>query len=279
MIRIVIDSSADYPAAQLEENKIELIPIGISIGEESFVDKGDVKLDALYALMDKYKKFPKTSQPSPQAFLELFNDAKEKGNEVICILLSSALSGTFQSAVLAKDIAEYDKIYLIDSLAATGIIKIMADYACRLRDNGISAEEIVTRIEELKPHVHAFAAINTLEYLSRGGRISKAAAAVGELANIKPIITVTREGEIGILGKCIGKNKAIRSVLKHFQAFDVDPDFPLYSVYSSGVENCQKLEDSLAAHGVHIDARMQLGSTIGTHIGPEGFGVIFVSRN
>lgn len=216
MIRIVIDSSADYPAAQLEENKIELIPIGISIGEESFVDKGDVKLDALYALMDKYKKFPKTSQPSPQAFLELFNDAKEKGNEVICILLSSALSGTFQSAVLAKDIAEYDKIYLIDSLAATGIIKIMADYACRLRDNGISAEEIVTRIEELKPHVHAFAAINTLEYLSRGGRISKAAAAVGELANIKPIITVTREGEIGILGKCIGKNKAIRSVLKHF---------------------------------------------------------------
>ena len=109
---------------------------------------------------------------------------------IICILLSSALSGTYQSAVLAKNMVEYDSIYLIDSLSATYTIKIMADYACTLREKGYTAHEIIQAVENLKSRVKVLAALDTLEYLGRGGRISKTAAAIGDLANIKPIITI-----------------------------------------------------------------------------------------
>lgn len=195
---------------------------------------------------------------------------------MICILLSSELSGTYQSAVLAKSMVEYEKIYLIDSLSATYTIKVMADYACRLRSQGVSAPKIVEEVESIKSRVRVFAALDTLEYLSRGGRISKTAAAIGDMANIKPIITLTRDGKVGILGKALGKNKAICAIKKQLQELSPDTAFPLYTIYSYGTENCEKFEEKLKQEGFAVDARLQIGSTIGSHIGPEAFGIVFV---
>ena len=194
MIRIVVDSSSDYPIDQLRQKNMEIIPISISLGEKTYIDGVDLKLDNLYKIIDETGDFPKTSQPSPQAFLDLFKDAKEKGDSVICILLSSELSGTCQTAFLARQMADYENIFIIDSLSATFTIKVMADYACRLRSEGASAPEIAKKVEALKSRVRVIAALDTLEYLSRGGRISKAAAAIGDMANIKPIITLTADG-------------------------------------------------------------------------------------
>lgn len=276
MIKILVDSSSDYSLEEVREKNITLIPISITIGDQIYTDGINLDRNQFYEILETTGAFPKTSQPSPQAFLEAFQDAKKQGDELICILLSSALSGTFQSACLAKSIVDYDKIYLIDSLCATYNIKILADYACRLCGEGIPAPAIAEKIETLKTKVKVTAALDTLEYLKRGGRISKTAAAIGNIANIKPVITVNEEGGISIVGKCVGRNKAIHAVINHLKSETLNPDFPVYAIYSYGTTNCEKLEDKLKADGYMIDKRLQIGPTIGTHVGPEAFGIIYV---
>lgn len=279
MIRILVDSSSDYTVDEIKEKQLDLVPISITIGEKSYLDGFDMGRDEFYELLQNTEDFPKTSQPSPQAFLDIFSDVKEKGDEIVCILLSSELSGTYQSAVLAKSMADYDKIYLVDSLSATYTIKVMADYACRLRSAGLHAKEIAQHIEALKPRVKVLAALDTLEYLARGGRISKTAAAIGDLAKVKPIITLTEDGKIGVLGKCLGKNKAICAIIKHLNELGIDNTFPVYTIYSYGSGNCAAFEEKLHKESLETAGRLQIGSAIGTHIGPEAFGIIFVAKN
>ena len=276
MIRILVDSSSDYRLDEVEQKNMELVPISITIGEKTYIDGVDLGRDEFYEVLEASGEFPKTSQPSPQAFLDIFKDVKEKGDEMVCILLSSALSGTYQSAVLARNMVDYDKIYIVDSLSATYVIKVMADYACKLREEGVAASIIAEKVEELKSRVKVIAALDTLEYLSRGGRIGKAAAVIGDMVNVKPIITVTEDGNVGVLGKSIGRNKAISNIVRQLKALKIDTDYPMYPIYSYGEENCIKFEEKLKKEGYKTNRRMQIGSTIGTHIGPEAFGIIFV---
>lgn len=278
MIRILVDAAADYQTEELKEKNIDLIPLKVTIGDTTYLDGVDLDRNDFYRILEQSGTFPKTSQPSPQEFLDIFETIKENGDELICILLSSELSGTFQSAVLAKDMADYDKIYLVDSLSATYTIKVMADYACRLRSEGIGAARIAQKVDALKSRVKVLAALDTLEYLSRGGRLSRTAAAIGDMANIKPIVTLTAEGKVGILGKCLGKNKAICAIKKHLQEMELDDSFPVYSIYSYGTDNCAKFEEKLEQEGCRISKRLQIGPTIGSHIGPEAFGIIFVTK-
>lgn len=273
----MVDSASDYTVEEIRQKGLKLVPISITIGEKSYRDGFDLGRDEFYELLTASREFPKTSQPSPQAFLDVFQDARDQGDELIYIALSSTLSGTYQSAVLARKMVEYDKIYLIDSLSATYTIKVMADHALALRDGGRSAGEIVDTLERLKSRVKVVAALDTLEFLARGGRISRATALIGAMANVKPLITITAAGAVEMLGKCIGKNKAISSVISRMKAENPDPSFPLYSIYSYGTENSEAFEEKLEKEGVRPAARLQIGSTIGAHIGPGAFGVIFVS--
>ena len=277
MTKILVDSASDYGIKEIHKRNLEFVPISITIGENNYTDGVDFEKDEFYELLVSGCDFPKTSQPSPEAFLSFFRDAKDHGDSIICILLSSSLSGTFQSAAIAKDIVEYDNIYLIDSLTASCTIRLLADHAIRLVNEVLCAEEIADKIEELKRRVKLLAGLDTLEYLAKGGRLSKSAAAIGELANIKPVITLTEEGTVGVLGKCIGKNKAISQVLKHLEEETLDPDFPIYTIYSYGTENCEKFEEKLSENGYDISDRLQVGATIGAHIGPNAFGIVFVT--
>lgn len=278
MIRIIVDSSADYSLEELKEKNMEQVSLIINVGEKSYRGGIDIAADELYEMLIKGEEFPKTSQPSPQDFLEIFENAKEKGDSVICILLSSGLSGTFQSATIAESMADYDEIYLVDSLAATHLIRVMADYACELRDKEMSASEIVKAVSELQPRVKVLAGVDTLEFLYKGGRLNKATAVIGEIANLKPIITIMEDGTLSVVGKCIGRNKAISYITKTMEQKELDPNFPVYSVYAYGAENTEKLEQKLEAIGIHCHERLQLGSTIGTHIGPGAFAVIYVEK-
>ncbi len=278
MVRILVDSSSDYRPEQLQQQNIELVPIQITIGETSYLDGVDLDRDDFYRILEETGEFPKTSQPSPQDFLDIFKDVAQKGDELVCILLSSALSGTYQSAVLAKSMVEYDHIYLVDSLTATCNIMVMADHACSLREQGMGGADIAVQMEALKSRVHVVAALDTLEYLSRGGRLNKTAAAIGDMAGIKPIITLTADGAVGILGKCLGKNKAICAIKKRMLEQKIDTSFPVYSIYSYGTDNCTLFEEKLGQEGIRTDKRLQIGPTIGSHIGPEAFGIIFVTQ-
>lgn len=278
MIRILIDSSSDYLTEEIQEKNLELVPISIVLNGETYIDGENLERNQFYEIMDKTKSFPQTSQPSPQAFLDMFRDAKERQDDVICILLSSALSGTYQSAMLAKQMVDYERIFLIDSLSATFCIKMMADYALELVRSGMRTEKIVETLEHFKSHVKVLASLDTLEYLARGGRISQTAAAIGNLANLKPIVTVSEEGKVEVIAKCLGKNKAIGAILQKLQEIDIDTGFPVYSIYSYGTENCELFRKKLEQQDILTESPMQIGPTIGTHIGPGAFGVVFVTR-
>lgn len=278
MIRIVVDSSADYSMEELKAKNIEQISLIINVGDKSYRGGLDITPDELYEMLISGEAFPTTSQPSPQDFLDIFEDAQEKGDSVIYITLSSALSGTFQTANMTKNMIDYSEIHIIDSLAATHIIRILADYACKLRDEGKNAAEIAQAVKELQPRVKVIAGLDTLEYLFKGGRLNKATAVIGELTNLKPIITISDEGTISVIGKCIGRNKALAFITKALSDKTLDPNFPVYSLYAYGTENTEKLEQKLESMGIFCESRVQIGSTIGTHIGPGAFAVVFVEK-
>lgn len=278
MVRILVDSSADYTAQEVKELNMELVSINITLNDKNYLDGVDITKDELYQTLVETETFPMTAQPSPQEFLDIFEDAKEKGDSLVYLSLSSGLSGTFQSATLAKNMAEYDEIYLVDTLSATRAIRIMAEYACKLRGEGKTAAEIAAELEEFKSRVVIYAALDTLEYLYKGGRLSKAAAAVGELANLKPIITVNEEGKMGVPAKALGRNKAIASLVKMITEKGIDTSFPAYTLYARGEENTEKLEQKLETAGVSVTKRLQVGATIGCHIGPGAYGLVFVAK-
>ena len=277
MIRILVDTSSDYTVEEIKANGMELAPLHITIGEKDYRDGYDLSKDKFYELLTSNEEFPKTSQPTPQDFVDIFEDVEEKGDELICILLSSKLSGTFQSATLAKNIVEYDNIHLVDSLGATHMIRIMAGHAQELIEEGKSAAEIVAVLEEMKSKIKVLAVVDTLEYLCKGGRVSKATAAIGEMAKVKPMITVAN-GEVAVIGKSLGKNKAISNLLKAFEECEADERFPIYSVSTLGTENCEIFEKRFTDAGYNFKERVQIGATIGTHVGPGAFGVIFVEK-
>lgn len=276
MIRILLDGASDYPLEELQNHGLELVNMTVTMNGKDYIEGENLKKDEFYEILETTTLFPKTSQPSPQAFLNIFEDVKKKKDEMICILLSSKLSGTYQSARLAKDMVEYDGIYLIDSLLASCTIKILADEACRLVKDGQNISEIVGAIEALKKRVKVIAALDTLEYLYRGGRLTKTAATIGEIAKIKPVITLSEDGQIEILSKCFGKNKAMNYMMKHLERLELDSNFPLYSIYTYGIENCEKWEEKLKAKFKEPNQRIQIGATIGTHVGPNAFGLVYV---
>lgn len=278
MIKIMVDTSADYTVEETKEKGIDLLPIHITMGDKDYRDAYDLTKEQFYELLTESDEFPKTSQPSLQDLLDAFEAAKEIGDELIYITLSSALSGTYQSAVLAKNMTEYDKIYLVDSLTATHLVRVLADHAKKMADEGATAEQIVEELESLKGRVKVFAALDTLEYLYKGGRLSKTSAVLGEMARIKPLITVNEKGEVAVVGKCMGKNKAITTLLKMIGERQIDTSFPCYSVYTKGLENSEVFEKRVEESGIEITERYQIGATIGAHIGPGVFGLIFVEK-
>lgn len=273
MIRILVDSSSDYTPEEIQNKNLYFVPLQIQIEGKNYLDGVDIDTKTFYEKMVNTKEFFKTSQPSPQIFLNIFEEVKRKKETLICLLLSSKLSGTYQSACLAKEMIDYPNIYIIDSLSATCGIRLLCEVALNWIDENKNVEEIVSKLENLKHKIHIYAGVDTLEYLARGGRISKTAAAIGTLASIKPIISV-KNGEVVVAGKMRGVNKTTTFICDKVKSDMVDTLYPAYTIYSYGLENTKKLESKL---DIPYE-RVQLGSTIGVHIGPNAFGICFVSR-
>jgi len=278
MIKFLIDSSSDYMQDELAGQDILFIPMGITLNGRDYLGGVDLNQDQFYDMLINSSEFPKTSMPSPAAFTDYFEEAKANGDEIVCIILSSALSGTYQSAVTAKAMVDYDGIYLIDSCSAAASIRIMLEHALKLRDKSLSATEIVLQLEALKKRIHVYAALDTLEYLYKGGRLSRTAAAVGTIASLKPIVTISEEGTVAVVKKSLSKVRAQKDLLDILTSADIDTSFPVYTLYSCGVENCEALEGHLAEAGIFSTERTQLGPAIGAHVGPGVYGMFFVER-
>ncbi len=276
MIKIMLDSASD--CRKDKERFAAVVPITVSMDGQEFLDGINLDSDEFYRLLTQTTEFPKTAQPSPEQFCQVFQECKEKGDELIYFALSSALSGTLQSATIAKSMVDYDKIHLIDSLTVTHGIRVLAEYALSLIAEGKNAEEIVRACEALKSRVTIFAGLDTLEFLHRGGRLSKASATVGELARIKPVVTVSPQGTVSAIGKALGKAGAMQQIVKQLAACPPDENFPLYSLYSFGEENTEKLESILTAKGYTLAERLQVGASIGAHVGPGVYGVLYIAQ-
>ncbi len=278
MIRIVVDSGADYRPEERAKKGLELVPLKVAFGEESFLDGVDLTREAFFDRLTKGKKFPVTSQPSPVDYLRIFEDAKEKGDTVICVTIASALSGTFQSAAIARQMAEYANIYLVDSKSATVGIQLLVDEALRMRDAGGDAGEIVEAMERLRSRICVYFVVDTLEYLYRGGRLSKKGALAGRLVNMKPVLTLNPKGEVTVADLCLGRGRALAAAAGHLLKNPPDPDFPVYSIYSCGLKNCEKLEARLLDMEIPIESRKQISAAIGAHTGPGAAGAVYIKN-
>lgn len=280
MIRIITDSAADFEPQELKKLNISCIPLSVQFGEVDYQENVNLTKNQFYDLLLRAENLPKTSQAAPQILLDLFEDAVNAGDEIIYFTLSSALSGTYQSAVMAKNLTDSDLCHVVDSRNATGGQRMILEYAARLRDAGKTAAEIIEATEALRNRIVLFACIDTLEYLYKGGRISQTVYKLGTMANIKPIITVEPDGSIGIPAKAMGMRKGMDHLCKQAQLRPADPEFPFYVMYTNNRTVAQTLASRLEAAGITVPENqiIQVGAAIGSHIGPDACGLVYVAH-
>lgn len=279
-IRILTDSAADFTPQQLREHDIRCVPMQITFGTDTYTDGLDLTGDIFWSRLTGGEN-PKTSQPSPDAFLREFEDAKAAGDAVVCILISSALSGTMQSAFIARDMADYAPIYIVDSRTAAVAQQVLVLEACRLRDAGeLTADQLAAYLESFRDRVKLFACLNTLEYLARGGRIPQAAASIGAFVQLKPLIALSPEGKVALVGKGIGRHRAFDGMLKLAKAAHVDARYPVIPIYACTPDNCLAFVEKLRAAGMAVrpEDATPIGATIATHIGPAAYGLVYVEN-
>ena len=277
-IQIVIDSTTDLPAQAAEQVKI--VPLTIHFGEQQYVSGVDIDARSFYEKLVESDVLPTTSQPTPAAFADAFQAAVEAGDEVVCITISSKLSGTFQSAsIAAMDFP--GKVFVVDSRTVTLGCGILTQYALDLAKQGISARELAERVEKKREKVRLLALLDTLEYLKKGGRISSTVAFAGGLLNIKPVICVA-EGEVKLLGKARGSRQGSNLLVQQIEkAGGVDFDLPVLLGYTGLSDAMLKkyMEDSAQLWQGRVDSLPVsiVGSVVGTHAGPGAVAVAFFS--
>ena len=273
--RIIVDSTADLMPEF--KSRVHTVPLTVNFGDEEYIDGVTIDHKTFYEKLIESDVLPTTSQATPDAFIKEFEKAKEAGEAAVVITLASKFSGTYQSATIAAD--DYENIYVVDSGSATMGSGILVELAFKLLDEGKNAEEIAAILEEQKKKIIIVALVDTLEYLKKGGRISKAVAFAGGVLNIKPVLSVI-DGEINMLGKArgskMGNNLLVQEIDK---AGGIDFNKPVLLGYSgiSGALLKKYIEDSR-----HIwEGNLQevryttVGSVIGTHAGPGAVVVAF----
>ena len=278
MIRIITDSAADFSAGELSQHRITAIPLQIVFGSDTYEDGVTLTPEIFWQRIMSGEN-PKTSQPTPDAFLTAFEAAKVAGDSVVCILLSPGLSGTVQSATLAKSMIDYDDIHIVDSLQAATAEKMLVLRACQLRDEGkLSAGEIAEALRSFSKRIRLYGCLDTLDYLARGGRIPQAAASLGSLVQLKVLITINEEGKVALAGKGMGMHRASAGVLKLIAQHKIDERFPVLPLYTYNPDNCLSFIKKLNMAGIACKGNdiHPVGATIGTHVGPGVFGLVFV---
>lgn len=280
MVRIITDSAADFEPEELEQMQIACTPLSVLVGGQEYTENVDITKNQFYELLERVKEFPKTSQPAPHLLQDLFEDAVANGDDAVFISLSSGLSGTYQSAVMIKNELGYDNCYVVDSRNGTGGERMVVEYAVRLRDEGKSAAEIVSALEEMRGRVVLYACMDTLEYLYRGGRISHTAYKLGSLTQVKPILHVDQEGRAQIPAKMMGMRKGMDFMCKKLQAVKPDPEFPVYIMYTYNRKNGEVLAQRVRDMGYDIPEHciVNVGAVVGAHIGPQACGIVYVGE-
>ena len=278
-ITIITDSASDI--SQNNNKGVTVLPMTITFGEENYEDGVLLTPDSFYMKLIESSALPKTSQVSPYAFGQAYENALKSADYVIVITLSSKLSGTYQSACIAAD--DYDgRVFVIDSENVTVGEQILIDYALSLIDKGIEVNTIVSQLNTIKKRIRLVALLDTLEYLKKGGRISSGAAFLGNVLSIKPVIAIV-DGEVSFLGKARGSKQGNNFLIQQVDTYGgIDYSLPVLLGYTGCstvlMDKYIKDSSSLWEGRIPVPDIIQVGATIGTHIGPGGIAVAFFSK-
>ena len=227
-VRIVVDSTADMPESL--KRQVGIVPLTVSFGQDSYLDGVTIDHAEFYQKMAAGDTLPTTSQPSPAAYMQMYEDAKQAGDTLVVLCVSSGISGTYQSAMIAAQ--DYpDTVVVVDTRHVANGLGILVEYALQLAGQGKSAQEIARIIEEERENVQFFAVLDTLKNLQKGGRIPKSLAIAGTLLSLKPVLCM-KDGKLETLGKARGIKQGYALLNKEIEAAGVDFDKPFLLAYS-----------------------------------------------
>ena len=280
-VKLISDSACDISQSEAEKLSITILPLKTLIDGVEYLDGVTITSQEFYDKLETCKELPTTSQLSPAEFEDVFRPSVENGDEVVVITISGRLSGTLQSATIAA--TDFPgKVWIVDSGSVTIGQRILMMHAVNLRDAGLGGQEIAEQLNHIKSRICLLARVDTLEYLVRGGRLSKTAAFAGAILNIKPVLSV-EDGEVKVLGKARG-SKQSDNMLTDFvhKKGGVDFNLPVMLAHSGTDDALLKgyIDNSRALWEKHLDSLpvTMIGSTISTHAGPGAIAVAFFAN-
>ena len=275
MVRIITDSTCDLSKSRQVELGVEVAPLSVHFGAETFRDGVDLTNGDFYARLRRAESLPTTSQVNPEDFAARFRACREAGDEVVGIFISSLLSGTCQSACIARGMVEDTHIFVVDSGTVTFGLGLLVERAAFLRDQGLSAGEIASEVERLSGRLRFYAVGETLKYLKMGGRISAATAVVGGMLGITPILNI-RDGVVEAAGKSRGRKGAYQWMEERIKKEPVDTALPVAFGHSDAPAVMAECEEYFRARipGMTV-YESDIGAVVGTHAGPGCAGIAY----
>ena len=275
-IKIITDSTLDLPSNLIKEKNIEVLPLLINFGEESYLDGVEINTKEMLDKIANEDILPTTAQVTPNRFEEVFKKYLDEGYKIVTLVLSSDMSGTYQSACIAKNMLDTDDIVVIDSRNVTSGLGVLALKACEFRDNGDNIFEIEEKIKNIIPKVKSSLSFESLENLVRGGRLSRTAGAIGSVLGLRLILEV-KDGQMALKDKVRGSKKALKKVISDFENADVDIDSPIVLLEILNEEIYSGLKKYFEENNInYIDAKV--GCTVGIHSGTRACGIFFIEK-
>ena len=275
-IKIITDSTLDLPAELIREKDIEVLPLLINFGEESYLDGIEITTKEMIDKIDATGVLPTTAQVTPNRFEESFKKYLDEGYKIVALTLSSDMSGTYQSACIAKDMLESDDIIVIDSRNVTSGLGLLVLKACELRDKGLGIKEIEEGILKAIPKVKCSLNFESVENLVRGGRLSKTAGTIGSVLGLRLILEI-KDGKMSVKDKVRGSKKALKKLVSDFESADVDFDSPIVLLELLNEDVYQGLKIYFQEKNInYIDAKV--GCTVGIHSGIKPCGIFFFEK-
>lgn len=276
-LKLFVDSASDLPQYYRDKYNISIVPLSVIFGEAEFKDQIDISTQEFWELLLKADTLPSTNQVNPHEFVQAFEPHLAAGEEILYIGLSSQLSGTLQSAHIAKRLLNSDRVHIFDSKSASIGVGLLAIRAGELREEGKDISEIWQELEKDRADAFGNFIVDSLTHLVKGGRLTKTQGLVGSMLNIKPILAITAEGTIEPAEKVRSTKKALQTIVAKAKETNIDFSHKRVAVvHTYNSQNVAELVDMVKTElGPKEIVTGLIGSTIGTHAGPGGVALIF----
>ena len=274
MLRIIVDSGSSIKQNEKEKYNVEIAPLRFLMGETEYIDGVDLEIDEFYKMLIGKKLFPKTSLPNLEDLREKVDEYSKNGDDVLIITISSGISGTYST--ITQMFEEYKNVEVVDSLSAVGGVKILVMEANKFKDEPLAV--LAERLRKLATRLCVFAIPETLNYLLKGGRLSKKEWLLGSMLNIKPVISLNG-GSVKVVDKKIGLKKAMLYLVDTLKKYNCDENYPIFPSYTYDKGNLEKLiEMTPKEYHSQMAEFDNLDPAIACHWGPNAFGYIFVAK-